>query len=90
MTRALQGHVRGVVQGVFFRAETCKMARRLGLTGWVRNCRNGDVEVLIAGPEATLEQMQQWLQRGPPRARVDEVSLVACENPGLTGFDIRY
>ena len=90
MNTALKGRVRGIVQGVFFRAETCKKARRLGLTGWVRNCSNGDVEVLIAGAQPALEEMQSWLQHGPDQARVDEVVLASCADPALTGFDIRY
>jgi acylphosphatase len=88
MQKALSGRITGRVQGVCFRAETCKLARRLGLTGWVRNCGNGDVELLIAGPDAMLEQMCHWLQQGPGHARVDTVSLESCADPGLTGFDI--
>lgn len=87
---ALQGRVTGVVQGVCFRAETSKTARRLGLTGWVRNTPDGAVELLIAGSQAALEQMQQWLQKGPDQAVVDTVDLRPCADPGLTGFDIRY
>lgn len=87
---ALTGRVSGIVQGVCFRAETEKMARRLGLTGWVRNCADGDVEVLIAGPEAALLDMQRWLHQGPSWARVEQVSLSACANPGLDDFTIRY
>lgn len=87
---AYQGRVSGIVQGVCFRAETCKLARKLGLTGWVRNCSNGDVEVLIAGSDSAVEQMHAWLHRGPEYARVDSVVLSACDDPGLADFDIHY
>lgn len=87
---ALQGRVTGIVQGVCFRAETCKTARRLGLTGWVRNSADGAVELLIAGDNAALERMQLWLQHGPEQAVVDRVALAPCDDPGLGGFDIRY
>lgn len=87
---AYQGRISGIVQGVCFRAETCKLARKLGLTGWVRNCANGDVEVLIAGSEQAVEQMHVWLHHGPEYAQVDTVALSACDDPGLTSFDIRY
>ena len=90
MARAMRGRIRGIVQGVYFRAETCRQARRLGLTGWVRNCANGDVEVLVAGPAGALDEIQSWLQRGPELARVEEVVLAPCDDPGLDGFDIRY
>lgn len=89
-SRALTGRVSGVVQGVSFRAETEKVARRLGITGWVRNCADGDVEVLIAGPDLALQDMQRWLQQGPQLARVDRVELIPCPDPGLADFSVRY
>ena len=90
MSSAMRGRVRGLVQGVCFRAEICRLARRLELRGWVRNCENGDVELLIAGTEPALEQMQVWLHQGPADARVEAVELQRCEDPGMPGFDIRY
>lgn len=88
--KALTGRVSGIVQGVCFRAETEKTARRLGLTGWVRNCADGDVEVLIAGPEPALQDMQRWLHQGPRLAQVEQVSLAPCADPGLDDFTVRY
>ena len=89
-SQALTGRVSGVVQGVSFRAETEKTARRLGLTGWVRNCSDGSVEVMIAGPEQALQDMQRWLHHGPRLAQVDKVDLSPCPDPGLAGFSVRY
>ena len=43
--------VQGQVQGVFFRAWTKEQADELGVTGWVRNCRDGSVEALVYGDE---------------------------------------
>lgn len=88
--QALHGRVSGLVQGVCFRAETRDMARRLGLTGWVRNTPDGDVELLIAGPVQAIEDMQRWLQKGPDMARVSEVNLQRCPDPGVSDFEIRY
>lgn len=51
--------VRGRVQGVYFRASTRDEARRLGLTGWVRNEPDGSVRVLAEGPRAALEALQR-------------------------------
>lgn len=65
--------VTGIVQGVYFRAATQKQAQALNLRGWVCNCADGSVELVAAGGEAELEQLAQWLHRGPPAARVDEV-----------------
>ena len=89
-TVALTGLIRGRVQGVFFRAETQARARKLGLKGWVKNTGEGDVAVLVAGPEAAVRSMQEWLDSGPPLARVDSVELSECALPDCSGFEIRY
>jgi len=86
---ALRGLVKGRVQGVFFRAETQRQAQELGLAGWVRNTAGGHVELLIAGEEAALERMREWLRQGPVLAKVDSVELRQDEDPGLPGFQIR-
>jgi acylphosphatase len=65
--------VRGKVQRVGFRYSAYREAARLGLTGWVRNTVEGDVEVWAEGPQEQLEVLLQWLRQGPPRARIDSV-----------------
>jgi acylphosphatase len=65
--------VRGRVQGVGFRYSAYYEARRLGLSGWVRNTSEGAVEVLAEGRPEKLESFLQWLHRGPPGAWVDSV-----------------
>lgn len=65
--------VHGRVQGVFYRASTQDKARRLGLTGWVRNCEDGEVELVACGAASQIEALEQWLWQGPPGARVDGV-----------------
>ncbi|MCP4573088.1 MAG: acylphosphatase [bacterium] len=64
--------VRGRVQGVAFRWYTQREARRLGLTGWVRNRPDGSVRLVAEGPRAVLDQLWAWLAHGPDRARVDQ------------------
>ncbi|MFA5938214.1 MAG: acylphosphatase [Sinimarinibacterium sp.] len=81
--------VRGRVQGVFFRQSTADTAHRLGLDGWVANCVDGSVEGCAAGAEAELEQLRQWLQRGPPAARVDAVEWAASTEAPGSGFVVR-
>ena len=66
--------VSGRVQGVWFRASTCEQARQLGLTGWVRNLPEGQVEVLACGPKENIEQLHRWLHQGPRMANVTEVT----------------
>ncbi len=65
--------IQGRVQGVSFRAWTRDHARRLGLTGWVRNEPDGSVRAMIAGPRGSVERMLDHLNDGPPAARVDAV-----------------
>lgn len=67
--------VRGRVQGVFFRAGARAEALRLGLCGHARNLPDGRVEVVAAGEAAALAELEAWLRRGPPRARVDDLSV---------------
>jgi acylphosphatase len=67
--------IRGRVQGVGFRYALADEARARSLGGWVRNRRDGTVEALVVGPEAELEAMIAWARRGPPAARVTEVSV---------------
>lgn len=65
--------VSGRVQGVWFRESTRREARRLGLTGHAINLPDGTVEVLAAGDMAALDELETWLHRGPPMARVTNV-----------------
>ncbi|MBM4197218.1 MAG: acylphosphatase [Gammaproteobacteria bacterium] len=69
--------VAGKVQGVFFRASTAREAQRLGLRGHAVNLPDGRVEVLAVGAAAAIAELHDWLQRGPPAARVDSVTELA-------------
>jgi len=71
--RALHATVQGLVQGVGFRYSAILRARRLGLTGYVKNLPSGSVEVVAEGPKEELEQMLRWLERGPSGAVVRRV-----------------
>jgi acylphosphatase len=65
--------VSGRVQGVGFRWFVEREAAQLGLTGWVRNRDDGDVEVMATGPSEQLNALRQKLQQGPRASRVDHV-----------------
>ena len=67
--------VRGRVQGVFFRASAQREAKRLGLTGWVRNRPDGAVELCVEGEEEDLKEIIGWANRGPSAARVEKVDV---------------
>jgi acylphosphatase len=71
--KQVQLFVRGRVQGVFFRASAQREAKRLGLTGWVKNRPDGGVELLAEGEEEQLKDLIGWANRGPSAARVERV-----------------
>jgi len=87
--RCRQYRITGRVQGVFFRASTEAQARRLQLSGWVRNCENGDVELVACGDPAGLEQLEQWLWQGPPSAQVSAVRRQELPWQNWNGFEVR-
>lgn len=74
MTTCWRFSVSGRVQGVYFRASTRDEALRLGLTGLARNERDGTVTVFACGDAKAVRQLHEWLQHGPPAARVDDVT----------------
>ncbi|GIW39526.1 MAG: acylphosphatase [Candidatus Binatia bacterium] len=65
--------VSGRVQGVGFRFSALDHARRLGLTGWVRNLPDGRVEIVAEGDPERIERFVRWCHEGPPGALVTHV-----------------
>jgi len=72
---AILAIVRGRVQGVGFRYEARSMARALGITGWVMNLDDGGLETWAEGPASAVKRYREWLNQGPPGARVESVDL---------------
>lgn len=65
--------IRGRVQGVYFRASAVREAKRLGLTGWVKNRPDSAVELVAEGEEDQVKDFLAWAQHGPSTARVDKI-----------------
>lgn len=65
--------VKGTVQGVFYRATAKKVADDLGVTGWVRNTADDNVEAVVSGTEEQLQEFISWCKRGPEHAHVKDV-----------------
>jgi acylphosphatase len=80
--------IRGRVQGVSFRSSMQVEARRLAVTGWVRNRRDGSVEAVAQGPAEAVEALVEWSRHGPPGARVTDVQLGAGEGE-FADFELR-
>ena len=85
---AYHGFIIGRVQGVAFRWSTVEVATRLGLCGWIRNCRDGRVEVWAEGSSASLEALVEWLRHGPARARVTRTEIYETSAQGFEGFSV--
>ena len=64
--------VYGLVQGVFFRYTTRKVARSLGLTGYVKNMPDGSVYIEAEGPEDKLKELLEFAKKGPKYAQVEK------------------
>lgn len=92
MTSRLHLFVEGLVQGVGFRHRVYMEARKLGLTGWVRNLDDGRVEAVFQGESSSLESMLAWCADGPVLARVSRVQHEWSDGaaPEFRGFDITF
>lgn len=80
--------IHGRVQGVGFRESMRLEAERLGVTGWVRNRRDGTVEAVVAGSAEAVAAIVHWAHRGPPAAVVTRVVVAETEG-AFAGFDWR-
>lgn len=82
--------VEGVVQGVGFRAFVLKEAKALKLKGWVRNRKDGTLEVLASGTTTRVEDLVEAIMRRPPLgSHVAHIDLNAAEPPNKPGFIMR-
>lgn len=83
--------VSGLVQGVFFRYTTRKVARNLGLKGYVKNMPDGTVYIEAEGEKDKLEQLLKFAEKGPPHANVTNIEYEyrAPENK-FKGFEYAF
>ena len=88
---ATAARITGRVQGVWFRGWVRGEARRLGLTGWVRNEPDGSVAALFVGPGAAVAAMLALCREGPPHARVFGVEATpVAPVPELAEFRVAH
>jgi acylphosphatase len=81
--------VHGLVQGVFFRDTTRRLALEQGVSGWVRNTWEGTVEAVFEGRPEAVERLVAFARRGPSGALVERVEVFEEDEEGLTGFSVR-
>jgi acylphosphatase len=65
----------GRVQGVFFRSETRREARRHNVSGWVKNLFDGRVEAVFEGEKENVNKLIEFCKEGPPGARVAKAEI---------------
>jgi acylphosphatase len=83
--------VSGIVQGVFFRSETRKVAARQGVTGWVRNRVDGRVEAVLEGDDVAVNAVIAFCRRGPSRAWVEGIEVTwEMYRGAFNDFSIRW
>ena len=83
--------VRGRVQGVFFRSNAEKEARKLGLKGYVKNTDDGSVEIVAEGSGQKIKSMIEWCRKGPAFSKVDDIDSAIGDATGeFETFSIRY
>ena len=77
--------ISGRVQGVWYRASTKQKAEYLGITGWVKNTKDGSVEAIFEGEEEKIDEMIKWCYKGPPLAKVNNIDIK--NNQQIIGFE---
>lgn len=80
--------IKGKVQGVFYRATAKQIANELKLTGWIKNTKEGNVEVTASGDGHQLEYFVKWCKQGPDKAKVEEVIVTNKEPATFNSFMI--
>lgn len=87
----LHAIIEGRVQGVGFRAFAIRNANEMGINGWVRNLREGSVEVFAEGRRTDLDKFLSVLRRGPGSAYVTNVKPDWRSATGeFDGFNVKY
>jgi acylphosphatase len=89
--KACEVRVSGRVQGVYFRVSARTQARRLGLSGWVKNLSDGGVALFLQHEEqGPIDEMLAWCSVGPRGADVSAVEAEETEpDRSLDGFEVR-
>ena len=89
--KAITAIIHGRVQGVWFRGSTQQKANELGITGWVKNTLEGNVELEAHGEKVQLEVFIAWLFKGPKYSKVKHVDVEWIgSNTQFSSFNIKH
>lgn len=80
--------IKGKVQGVFYRATAKKVADEIGVKGWIKNVREGSVDIVATGTKQQLKGFIEWCRRGPSGAIVTDVIVMEKEEEMFKKFTI--
>jgi acylphosphatase len=80
--------IEGKVQGVFYRASARDKASELKITGWVKNTKEGNVEIVCQAAEPVLQQFINWCRQGPPKAKVEDLKVTEISAANFQDFRI--
>lgn len=67
--------IKGIVQGVYYRKWTVETAQNLGLKGWVRNCKNGNVEAVFSGKSDIVDTIIEKCWQGSKKSKVSDIEI---------------
>ncbi len=87
--KSVRLRIRGRVQGVWYRAWTVEAAVQRGVSGWVRNRRDGSVEALFMGAADMVDALIEECRKGPELARVETVEVTVDAGEAIAGFETR-
>ncbi|MEK7616702.1 MAG: acylphosphatase [Patescibacteria group bacterium] len=87
MEKHLNIKIHGQVQGVFFRVSAKEEAEKLGISGFVRNERDGTVYIEVEGEEENLNKFVKWCHNGPEHAQVDKVEVIEDPLKNFSDFN---
>lgn len=91
ISRSAEILIKGHVQGIGYRDFVQRRASRLGLTGYVMNLPDGRVRVRAEGTQESIEELVRELEKGPPLARIEKVSVIWLPLTGrFSSFGIRF
>ncbi|MDD5699743.1 MAG: acylphosphatase [Candidatus Nanoarchaeia archaeon] len=90
MKKSVRLYIKGVVQGVFFRAFLKENAEKLDVRGFTRNLEDGRVEVFLEGDPEKVNQMIELCRKGPKYSQVQNVEIIPEKFQDLKGFKVLH